>query len=219
MTFSSAAYWEERYKTGSHSGAGSYGRLAEFKAEVLNRFVLKHGIRNVVEFGCGDGAQLSLTNYPRYVGIDVSATAVANCRARFQNDTSKCFYLPAEFPVPRNFDLALSLDVIFHLVEDDVFTHYMMDLFAASRKYVIVYSSNVDAVWAAHVRDRQFTTWVEVQQPRWDLIQHIPNKYPWDRRDPHNTSPAEFFVYARRRIHREKLRSDGVHRGGPKIRH
>ncbi|MBA2241537.1 MAG: class I SAM-dependent methyltransferase [Chthoniobacterales bacterium] len=199
MTFSSAEYWERRYGCGSHSGAGSYGRLAEFKAEVLNRFVLEHGIRDVIDFGCGDGAQLSLAKYPHYVGIDVSATAVDKCRARFQHDTSKRFYLPAELPAPRGFELALSLDVIFHLVEDDVFTHYMAGLFRASHRYVIVYSTNRNAVLAEHVRDRQFTTWVEVQQPDWDLIQHIPSRYPWDVMDRHNTSPAEFFIYKRPR--------------------
>ena len=35
----SAAYWEERYRRGGNSGAGSYGKLAEFKAEVINDFV------------------------------------------------------------------------------------------------------------------------------------------------------------------------------------
>src|SRR5579859_8234848 len=56
----SSTYWEERYRAGGNSGAGSYGRLAEFKAEVLNGFVHSRGIRSVVEFGCGDGAQLAL---------------------------------------------------------------------------------------------------------------------------------------------------------------
>ena len=41
----SASYWELRYRNGGTSGAGSYGRLAEFKAEVLNEFVRVKGIR------------------------------------------------------------------------------------------------------------------------------------------------------------------------------
>ena len=32
----SEKYWEKRYIAGGNSGAGSYGKLAEFKAEVLN---------------------------------------------------------------------------------------------------------------------------------------------------------------------------------------
>src|SRR6185369_13409893 len=79
----SADYWERRYTEGGTSGAGSYHRLALFKAEVLNEFVARQGIRSVIEFGSGDGAQLELANYPRYVGVDVSKAAIETTRARF----------------------------------------------------------------------------------------------------------------------------------------
>ncbi|MBI9084342.1 MAG: hypothetical protein JEZ11_12140 [Desulfobacterales bacterium] len=72
-------YWERRYAQGGTSGAGSYGRLAEFKAEVLNTFVEERGVQNIIEFGCGDGNQLSLAKYPSYVGLDASKTAVTQC--------------------------------------------------------------------------------------------------------------------------------------------
>lgn len=203
MTFKSAEYWEGRYQAGGYSGAGSVGRLADFKAAVLNRFVSEHGVRDVIEFGCGDGAQLSLAKYPRYVGIDVSATAIANCQARFYHDTSKRFFLPADLPTPRDFDLALSLDVIYHLIEDAVFAHYMTLLFAASTRYVIIYSSNINLIRAAHVHDREFVSWIESHQPHWRLFLHIPNMYPWNAADPHNTSSSDFFVYERRHERRE----------------
>jgi hypothetical protein len=60
----SADYWERRYAEGGDSGHGSYGRFAEFKAEVLNRFVAEQRIESIVEFGCGDGNQLTLASYP-----------------------------------------------------------------------------------------------------------------------------------------------------------
>lgn len=44
-------YWEDRYRRGGNSGSGSYGRLAAFKAEVLNEFVASHAISEMVEFG------------------------------------------------------------------------------------------------------------------------------------------------------------------------
>lgn len=43
---------------GGTSGAGSYGVLAEFKAEVINSLLLEHSILTAIEFGCGDGSQL-----------------------------------------------------------------------------------------------------------------------------------------------------------------
>ena len=63
----SQAFWEQHYAQGGTSGAGSYGKYAEFKADILNRFVQENSVRSVIEFGCGDGNQLSLARYPSYV--------------------------------------------------------------------------------------------------------------------------------------------------------
>ena len=56
----SARYWDDRYARGGSSGDGSAGKFAAFKAEVLNGFVERHGVQSVIEFGSGDGGQLSL---------------------------------------------------------------------------------------------------------------------------------------------------------------
>lgn len=48
----SARYWETRYRTGGHSGAGAYGQLAAFKAEVFNMLVRELNVGSAVEFGC-----------------------------------------------------------------------------------------------------------------------------------------------------------------------
>src|SRR5580704_4792872 len=43
----SSSYWERRYRQGGTSGSGSVGRLAEFKADILNGFVARMGIQAV----------------------------------------------------------------------------------------------------------------------------------------------------------------------------
>jgi hypothetical protein len=180
----SPAYWEARYARGETSGAGSYGRLAAFKAEFLNAFVARHAIRSVIEWGCGDGAQLAPARYPRYVGLDVSPTAVRSCIARFAADPTKSFFLydPTCFADRQGLfaaDLALSLDVVYHLVEDAVFERYMGLLFDSARRHVIVYSSDRDeAAETAHVRHRRFTNWVVANRPGWRLTARVPNRYP-----------------------------------------
>jgi len=190
----SADYWEARYRKGRDSGPGSYGPLALFKAEVLNRFVRGNRIETVIEFGCGDGTQLSLAQYPAYHGIDVSQAAIERCRARFSGDASKGFGPPGSQTPP--YDLALSLDVIYHLVEDKVFDAYMRDLFAAARRFVIVYSSNdAIAVPEPHIRHREFTGWVSANAPRWKLRETIANRHPFNPRDPDNTSLADFYIF------------------------
>lgn len=69
--FNTSEYWEMRYRSGRDSGRGSYGLLAEFKADVLNTFVASHGVRMVLEWGCGDGNQLRFAQYPWYLSIGV----------------------------------------------------------------------------------------------------------------------------------------------------
>jgi hypothetical protein len=194
----SADYWEKRYLNGGNSGAGSYSRLAEFKADFLNDFVRRHSVRSVIEFGSGDGAQLELSDYPEYVGVDVSEAAIKATRARFASDPSKRFYEPTELPSNTTAELSLSLDVIYHLVEDGVFEQYMRVLFDKATRFVIVYSSNENAlVEARHVKHRRFTDWVEQNRPGFMMTEHVPNRYPFNEEDPNNTSFADFYVFER----------------------
>jgi len=192
-------YWDRRYKGGGNSGPGSYNRLAEFKANFLNRFVDEHQVISVVEYGCGDGAQLSLARYLNYTGVDISPTAVKMCQARFADDTSKRFLrLDAIMQNPTG-DLSLSLDVVFHLVEDTLFEAYMRRLFDSARRFVIIYSSNTDQDWPGpHVRHRQFTRWIEENEPDWYLHTTLKNPFPYDLADPEQTSFSDFYVFARR---------------------
>jgi hypothetical protein len=192
----SVVYWENRYRVGGNSGVGSCGPLREFKAEVLNNFVATHNVQTVIEFGCGDGNQLGLAKYPNYLGFDVSNTAVVQCRKVFESDSHKSFRLMSQYDGERA-TLALSLDVIYHLVEDDVFEQYMQTLVSASSQYVIIYSSDSDnnrGYVGTHVRHRQFTNWMHEHLPNWKLIEHLPNRYPY-RGNYAEGSFSEFFVY------------------------
>jgi SAM-dependent methyltransferase len=192
----SAEYWEKRYSTGGDSGVGSYGFFAEFKADVLNDFVSTHGVQTVIEFGCGDGNQLTLAKYPSYVGFDVSSTVLSQCREKFKSDPSKSFRLVNEYSNDTA-DLTMSLDVIYHLVEDGVFAQYMQTLFRASNRYVIIYASDTDDNSdnaGTHVRHRKFTQWVQQNLTDWKLSEHIKNRYPY-KGDYRKGSFADFFVF------------------------
>jgi SAM-dependent methyltransferase len=193
--FRSAEYWDARYRAGGTSGAGSYGRLAEYKAAVINGVIALNGIAHVADFGCGDGNLLSLLRPAAYTGLDVSDTALARCRQRFPQHV----FLPfAQAEGLRPADLCLSMDVIFHLIEQDVFAAYMDALFAHGTWLVLIYASNMDRGWPApHVRHRRFTDHVAARFPDWRLCAHLPNPYPFDPAHPDETSFADFFVYAR----------------------
>lgn len=192
-------YWEERYKTGGNSGAGSYDRLAKFKAEIINDLIKQEKIETVLEFGCGDGNQLNLFKIKSYVGLDVSETAIRNCIKKFKKDNKKSFFIYDPFCFSDNAkklscELTLSLDVLFHLVEYDIFEKYLLDLFSTSKKWVIIYSSNFDSTHVAHEKRRNFTNWVEKNISNFKLIKIINNKYPHIDGDP-QTSKADFYIY------------------------
>ena len=140
-------YWERRYASGGRSGAGSLGEIAQFKSGFLNDFVVRHQIRAVVELGCGDGDQLALSQYPDYIGLDIAPTAVAICQKRYAADPTKRFiiYHPARFdPEAYQSELALSLEVIFHLTENDLYQLYMQHLFALGSRWVVIFASNIE---------------------------------------------------------------------------
>ena len=127
----------------------------------------------------------------------MSRSAVRLCKGRFADDPTKSFFLYdgdcfADRAGLFTAELAISLDVIYHLVEDQVFETYMAQLLAAGRRYVVVYSTNsVVGKTAPHVRHRRFSSWVEDNCPQWRLIQVT---------DGPNAGPgrADFFVYERR---------------------
>jgi hypothetical protein len=194
---SSKDYWEKRYSKGGNSGAGSYNNLALFKASIINNFVDINNINSVIEWGSGDCNQLSLAKYKNYIGYDVSKAAIKICQKKFNNDTTKTFiYMGENFSNDKKADLSMSLDVIYHILEDNVFNSYMINLFNSSNKYVCIYSSNVEKPWAKHVRHRKFTDWIKKYiSNEWKLKEYIPNKYPFDIKKPDYTSLADFYFY------------------------
>lgn len=189
-------YWIKRYRRGGNSGRGSYGAFAEFKSTVLNEFVSQHDVKTVIEYGCGDGNQLTYLHFPSYIGFDVSPEALDQCRELFGNDDSKSFYLVGDYSGQKA-DLTLSLDVLFHLVEDKTFSEYVRRLFDSASKYVIIYSTNFEDinVGGPHVKHRNFTRWVAENVPDFKLLRKVENPLP--KSPDSRSADTDFFIYAR----------------------
>jgi hypothetical protein len=199
--FSSKDYWEKRYKAAGNSGSGSYGHLAEFKAEVLNGLFEKYDLSGAIEFGCGDGNQLSMLKMKHYIGLDVSVTALERCISTYSQDKNKSFFLYdyrafADNEGTFKVDCSLSLDVLFHLVEEKVYLSYLKHLFGSAKKAVIIYAANVDIEQKTkHELFRQFTRDVEKHITGWKLADTIKNKYPSKSYEDEEGSLSDFFVY------------------------
>lgn len=189
-------YWINRYQSGGTSGSGSYDKFAIFKAEVLNNFVRNNHIETIIEYGCGDGSQLLYSKYPSYLGFDISTKAIQKCKNIFSNDYSKTFKLLTNYQYEFA-ELTLSIDVIYHLIEYETFLSHMILLFDSSTRFVIIYSSNTDRqaiLQGNHIRHRDFSKWIKHNKPEWELIEIIPNRYPYTGLDIEG-SFASFYIY------------------------
>lgn len=125
--------------------------------------------------------------------------------ARFSEDTTKSFlrYEPRNFHDPANFlkaDLALSLDVIYHLVEDDLYELHLYHLFGSAHRFVALYTSDSETFTPnehvpPHVRHRPVRRDVADRFHGWQLRETVKNPSPHLGGSGTNTSFADFFIY------------------------
>lgn len=175
MSFNSKTYLENRYKGDGNSGLGSYGREAKFKSDYINSVIKTKKIKTINDLGCGDGNQISqLTGFKRYCGYDVSETALFNCKKGFEN--KKQFNFVNRISEMNFSDLTMSLDVIYHIIEDNVYQEYMRNLFDLSLKYVLIYSTDNDSLKSGveHIKHRKFSLWVSKNKFDFKLVEFYP---------------------------------------------
>lgn len=146
------SYWERRYRKGGNSGAGSRGAEAEEKARLVSKAVAEHGVTSLLDVGCGDGYVASLLRLGEclYVGVDPSPSALKLAR---EANPSKTFAVLEGDRLPM--DAHLSMDVIFHLVDEQDYRRHL-DLVFSARRFAMVYATNFDYAGAPHVRHRRW---------------------------------------------------------------
>lgn len=175
--FNSKEYWENRYKSGQTSGNGSYGFLSEYKSDFINNYIKDNNIKSLVEYGCGDGNQLSLIKCDKIIGVDVSETAIKKCKNLIP--TGDFIWLNDGKFITEKTDLLLSLDVIYHLIEDDVYDNYIQNIVNHGSDHLIIYSANYESneKFASHVKPRKFTEHPLLNE-KYELKSIVKNKYP-----------------------------------------
>lgn len=163
-------YWEKRYAKGGDSGPGSQGEAARLKAKYINKVLQQPAIRTVVEWGCGDGQQLSLfdLNSVEYLGIEVSETAL--CRCMLKCPWSSYVLWSEDFQMQFKADLSMSIDVLYHLVDHKEYSYYLKRLFNSAMKYVLIHSTDKDEESNLHVRHRKISDDIRNMFLDWELI-------------------------------------------------
>lgn len=181
-------YWETRYAHGRGPGAGSVGEAGRMKAARVNELLT--GATSVVDWGCGDGGFLGLLDLDGigYLGVDVSASAIAKCVVRYGGLHQFLLARPGAQPaVAVGTDVALSLDVLYHLVDDDDYGDYLAAVFISASRRVVAHTTDYDAPASApHVRHRAVTNDVAARYSGWVLTHQAsdpttPGFYVWTR--------------------------------------
>jgi len=200
-------YWDRRYAEGMSSSsvddvyvdsvAGlpvSYHVRTKLLVLILEE--LLGPVNSVLDLGVGDGTQAALllmfaVQINDFVGVDISPSIVEQVGEAFAKEPrlaarqlKMAFHSYDGFSLPaaisqRQFDLVLSLEVLMHVVEDDLYHAYLMLLFGSSRSYVIIQSPNTHSnLLSRHMRLREFTDWVAHHARDWERIGQIPVKWP-----------------------------------------
>lgn len=188
-------YWEQTYRSGETSGRGSYGVLAEFKAEIVNKLIQREQIRRVIEFGCGDGNQLQYMNYEQYLGMDVAVSSIKQCVSLYASDPSKSFmvYTPGLW-INRGFlqaDLTVCLDVLYHITDEADFRTTLRDVLYASTSWVVLYTRLKEQgdPGVQTIQDRNLFHYL-FDYPEFKVYEIIRQRYP-------EQSSADFVILKR----------------------
>jgi predicted TPR repeat methyltransferase len=172
MTWDSTKFWDDRYRAGRSSGAGSEGQAAIDKAGYVNRVIERENIVSIIDWGVGDGVVLSHINSAvAYTGVDISTTILTRLRRRLGY---RGHFTHAEVAAAEGLhaDMAISLDVMYHLVDDEDYERYLARLFGSAERFVLIYSTNFDDEGrsiAPHIRHRNWVTDVRIRFPQWAL--------------------------------------------------
>ena len=172
--FSAETYWENRYVDGGTSGPGSRDGEADEKVRIVQSVINEYGIHSLFELGCGDGHVASRLQVPTYIGYDPSAKARSMCEQAMP-DHLIVDQLPHTI-VPE-IDLTLSMDVIFHLIDDVDYQRHLTLLLGMTNGHVLIYGTNHDQRGAPHVLHRE---WLKDVPIGWEVSELLcAYKHAW----------------------------------------
>lgn len=201
----SATYWEQRHaERRGHwraNGPGSRGRLLSYKVALVQALVDETRAHSLLDLGCGDAQLGARVNVDHYLGVDVSPTAAEAARARLgmrgRGGTVEVLTLAQLPPAIGMVDVAISMDVVFHLLEDEAYHDHLQRLFDVAKRAVGIYSTVTESPVFGHVRHRAVErdvaalSWLD-----WECIHRGPPPWPKDEAvNPEHGSDCWWLVY------------------------
>jgi len=130
-------YWDKRYASGGTSGCGSVGELRDIKWCWIKQFV--DPITDIIDVGCGD---LSFWEYEmlpeRYVGIDSSEVIIKKNQLAYPGATF--YHAQSSEPLGITSPVVFCFDMMFHIMDDDVYQRTIQNLCILSSEYIFIYT-------------------------------------------------------------------------------
>ena len=187
-------YWDNRYRSGGDSGAGSKGRLADFKVETLNNIIRRESINSLLDFGSGDGQIARRLDVEKPWLTDSSRVS----RKELRRQAFGRVVHPRIAPL-LSVEMGISLDVTYHITDESLFTNYMTSLLKVSKRFVVIYS-RIDELGPKiprHIKSNDFVRFIE-ERSDWELTEKIDNPFKFEPEDRSHTSKSDFYVFSRK---------------------
>jgi 2-polyprenyl-3-methyl-5-hydroxy-6-metoxy-1,4-benzoquinol methylase len=136
-------YWDKRYSSGGTSGEGSIGFLRDFKWDVIEKHVGK--VSDVIDVGCGDLSFWDGRDCDKYVGIDGSEVIIQKNMLKRPNWNFVVSYSDNEMiSMLYQADVVFCFDMLFHIMDDEVYEKTIENLARFSKKYIFIYTWDVN---------------------------------------------------------------------------
>lgn len=185
-------FWNRQYTEGRGSGPGSKGEMLQYKIDFLNKFIDKHSIKTMTDFGCGDGKLMSKLKIEddKYMGIDISEKAIDLCKIFRPKSHFKCCPFP-ELNTIGAFvrDISICIDVLFHIIDIEELKLALTQIFDLSERYVVLYTMNTPRDRdREHVKSRCISEIIENLNIKYNNL----HKYPG-----HPGTEAMWLIYGK----------------------
>lgn len=168
----SRQYWETRHARAGALASGGHishdeSTNAMFYAVRIARLIEAIGPRTnpglplrILDAGCGKGHfSRALASFGHLVdGIDTSVTAIASCEAQASERETYAVSSLSQWGPPYLYDAAVSIDVLYHLMDDDEWATAVRNLASLVRLGGILglvdHDRDEDRVWQSHQKTR-----------------------------------------------------------------
>ena len=168
----SRVYWDRRHATAAELGSGGHISMGESEnamlyavrvarlLEVLGTQAEPQSPLRVLDAGCGKGHfSRAIASFGHRVdGIDTSEVAIAVCRDRAGPAESYAVSALRDWTVPHLYDVVVSIDVLYHLMDDEEWETSVRHLASlvrlGGRIGLVDHEADRDHVWSTYQKTR-----------------------------------------------------------------